>query len=109
MQFYNLSKKNSKIFMLEEKPDGIVESEIDEKVSIKAPFKVFLFNDDWHSFDDVINQIIKAIKCSYEEARGHAFEAHVKGKAVVFYGELNACLKVSSVLEEISLHTQVVS
>ncbi len=95
--------------MNEEKPTGISEPEIDEHVSVGLPYKVVLFNDDWHSFDDVINQIIKAVKCSYETARGFAFEAHVKGKAVVFEGELNSCLKVSSVLEEISLHTQIVS
>jgi len=92
-----------------EKPTGINEPEIDEQVTVGLPYKVVLFNDDWHSFDDVINQIIKAVKCSYETARGFAFEAHVKGKAVVFEGELNSCLKVSSVLEEISLHTQIVS
>ena len=95
--------------MNEEKPTGISETEIDEHINVGLPYKVVLFNDDWHSFDDVIDQIIKAVKCSYEIARGLAFEAHVKGKTVVFEGELNSCLKVSSVLEEISLHTQIVS
>jgi len=95
--------------MSQEKPTGIEEPFIDEEVNIALPYKVVLFNDEWHSFDDVINQIIKAVRCSYEIARGFAFEAHVKGKSVVFNGELNSCLKVSSVLEEISLHTQIVS
>lgn len=95
--------------MSQEKPTGIEEPVIDEEVNIALPYKVVLFNDEWHSFDDVINQIIKAVRCSYEIARGFAFEAHVKGKSVVFNGELNSCLKVSSVLEEISLHTQIVS
>lgn len=95
--------------MNEEKPTGIIEPEIDEEVTVGLPYKVVLYNDDWHTFDDVIAQIIKAVKCSYEEARGYAFEAHVKGKTVVFNGELNSCLKVSSVLEEIALHTQIVS
>ena len=95
--------------MNEEKPTGISEPEIDDQTIVGLPYKVVLFNDDWHSFDEVINQIIKAVKCGYETARGFAFEAHVKGKAVVFEGELNFCLKVSSVLEEISLHTQIVS
>ena len=95
--------------MLEDKPSGIIETENDEKVSIKLPYKVLLFNDDWHSFDDVINQLIKAVKCSYEEARAFAFEAHVKGKAVVFNGELSECLKITSILEEIELHTQIIS
>ncbi len=95
--------------MLEDKPSDIIETENDEKAGIKQPYKVLLFNDDWHSFDDVINQLIKAVKCSYEEARTFAFEAHVKGKAVVFNGELSECLKITSILEEIELHTQIIS
>ena len=95
--------------MNEKKPTGINDPEIDEQVNIGLPYKVILFNDDYHSFDEVINQIVKAVGCSHETARGFAFEAHVKGKAVVFEGELNTCLKVSTVLEEISLHTQIVS
>jgi ATP-dependent Clp protease adaptor protein ClpS len=92
-----------------ENPQEIIQNEIDEEVTVKLPYKVILFNDDYHSFEEVINQIIKAIHCSFDDARGYAFEAHVKGKTVVFSGELNQCLKVSSVLEEISLHTQIVS
>lgn len=95
--------------MNDELQTGKISPEEDEEISVALPYKVVLFNDDWHSFDEVINQLIKAIKCSYEEARGFAFEAHVKGKAVVFNGELSKCLKVTSVLEEIGLHTQIVS
>ncbi len=71
--------------------------------------RVLLFNDDWHTFDEVINQLIKATKCSFEKARDYAFEVHVKGKAIVFNGSLNECLKVSSILEEIALQTQIIT
>ncbi len=95
--------------MAEQKPQEITEIQQDEEILLKQPFKVVLFNDDYHSFDEVINQLIKAVKCSFETARDFAFEAHVKGKAIVFCGTLNACLKVSSVLEEIALNTQILS
>jgi ATP-dependent Clp protease adaptor protein ClpS len=95
--------------MEQENPAGIIEPEIEEETTVGLPFKVILYNDDWHSFDEVINQLIKAVKCSYEKARNFAFEVHVKGKAAVFNGELNECLKVTSVLEEIELHTQIES
>ncbi len=72
-------------------------------------FRVVLFNDDWHTFDEVIDQIIKAIHCSFETARNFTFEVHTRGKAIVYNGTLQKCLKVSSVLEEIALHTQVES
>ncbi|MBT8377963.1 MAG: ATP-dependent Clp protease adaptor ClpS [Ignavibacteria bacterium] len=71
--------------------------------------RVLLFNDDWHSFDEVIIQLIKATKCSFEEAKHMTFEVHVKGKAIVFNGTVADCIKVSGVLEEIALHTQVVT
>ena len=81
----------------------------EEDISIGLKSKVILYNDDWHSFDEVIVQIIKAIKCTFAEASKKAFETHVKGKSVIFSGEFNDCLRVSSVLEEIALHTQIVT
>jgi ATP-dependent Clp protease adaptor protein ClpS len=69
--------------------------------------KVILFNDEVHSFDEVIEQIIKAIKCSVKRAEKLTWEVHNKGKACVYSGDLPECLRVSSVLEEIALHTQV--
>jgi len=95
---------------MEEKPDiGQYTPETEEETIVGIPFKVVLFNDDWHTFDEVILQLVKAVKCSYEAARGFAFEVHVKGKAIVYNGVLEQCLKVSSVLEEIELHTQIIS
>lgn len=69
--------------------------------------KVILFNDDWHTFDEVINQIIKATGCSMEKAESLTWEVHNKGKALVYSGEMHECLRVSGVLEEINLHTQI--
>ena len=92
---------------LENKPIGDVD--VAEDISIGLESKVVLFNDDWHTFDEVINQLIKAINCSYEQARGHAFEVHVKGKSIVFTGSMRDCLKVTSILEEIALTTQIIT
>lgn len=81
----------------------------DETTDIELSSRVVLYNDDWHTFDDVINQLIKAIKCTYEQARAYSFEVHVKGKAIVFNGSLSECLKVSGILEEIALNTQIIT
>lgn len=86
-----------------------IETNVDESTSIGLAFKVILYNDDWHTFDEVINQIIKAIGCTYEVARSLTFEVHVKGKAIVFNGDMKDCLRVSSILEEIALNTEIVS
>ena len=71
------------------------------------PAKVILFNDEIHTFDEVIFQLIKAIKCTPQFGESIAWEVHTRGKACVFTGEMNECVKVSSVLEEIALHTQI--
>jgi ATP-dependent Clp protease adapter protein ClpS len=79
----------------------------EEKSEVNLGSRVILFNDDWHSFEEVISQIIKATKCSFIEARDKTFEVHVNGKAVVYSGELSDCLRVSAILEEILLHTVI--
>ena len=81
----------------------------EEKVTTGIENRVILYNDDWHTFEEVIVQLIKATKCNFDQARSYAFEVHVKGKAIVFNGSIKDCLKVSSVLEEIALNTQIIS
>lgn len=82
--------------------------EIEETVSeSQTPARVVLFNDDWHTFEEVIGQIVKALGCGTDKATQIAFEAHSKGKAVVYEGPMKECLRINSVLEEISLVTQI--
>lgn len=81
----------------------------EDTISTGLESKVVLYNDDWHTFDDVITQLIKAVHCSFEKARAHAFEVHIKGKSIVFIGQLQNCLKVSGILEEIALTTEIVT
>ena len=79
----------------------------DEEVITEEPTKVILFNDDVHTFDEVITQIIKALQCTSQHAESLAWDVHNNGKAVVYVGELVKCMQVSSVLEEIKLMTQI--
>lgn len=94
---------------MEEQTTGIVDPKIEDDTSVGIPFKVILYNDDIHTFDEVIVQLIKAVGCSFEKAKDYAFTVHVRGQAIVYYGELTACLKITSILEEIGLHTQILS
>ncbi len=98
---------NNEQQIIQEKPT--IEIETEDTSDIGLASKVVLYNDDWHSFEEVIIQLIKAVGCTFEQARGFAFEVHVKGKSIVFNGQLNQCLKVSSILEEIALNTQVIT
>jgi ATP-dependent Clp protease adapter protein ClpS len=83
------------------------ESEKDIDVLQQEPAKVILFNDDVHTFDEVIGQLIKALRCTQNKAEALATEAHNNGKAVVYQGELTRCVEISGVLEEIRLMTQI--
>ena len=82
-------------------------TELDEEVITQEPAKVILFNDEVHTFDEVIIQITKAIRCTHSKAESLAWEVHNNGKTVVYSGELFKCMEVSGVLEEIKLMTQV--
>jgi len=79
----------------------------DSDVSIQTPAKVILFNDEIHTFEEVIGQLIKALKCDTTRAEALTWEVHNSGKAAVFDGPMDQCVKISGVLEEIGLHTQI--
>lgn len=81
--------------------------DIEETVETKTPAKVILFNDDLHSFDEVIYQLIRAIRCDLEKAKALTYQVHNYGKAIVYSGEIVRCIEVSGILEEIELMTQV--
>jgi ATP-dependent Clp protease adapter protein ClpS len=88
-------------------PSPLDQPEEIEEVVIQEPAKVILFNDDVHSFDEVISQLIKAVRCAQHKAEALAWEAHSNGKAIVYSGELPKCMEVSGILEEIQLMTQI--
>ncbi len=83
------------------------EKEPVDTLGTEYPCRVILFNDNIHTFDEVIAQLIKAVGCSPDKAEAIAWEVHSKGKACCYEGSIDQCLIVSSVLEEIGLHTQI--
>jgi ATP-dependent Clp protease adapter protein ClpS len=80
-----------------------LEPKTDERVEVARPWNVILFNDDVHSFEEVILQLQKATGCSLERAGAIAQEAHNNGKAVCFTGPLERCEIVAAKLYEIRL------
>jgi len=85
------------------------EAQLEEKESteLNIPAKVVLYDDDWHTFDEVIEQLMKALNCDYITAEKYTMEVHTKGKAVVFEGDLEEAVKVANILEEIDLSVEV--
>ena len=77
------------------------------QTSIAEPWQVVLFNDDVHTFDEVIYQIIVAISCPMNRATELAWQVHTTGKAIVFNGQFQDCFRVQAVLCEIELITEL--
>ena len=93
--------------MSELHPASQSESEVTEETKVHPPAKVILFNDELHTFEEVIHQIMKATGCNQPKAESLTWEVHHTGKAMVYAGPMPDCLRVSGVLEEIALHTQI--
>lgn len=79
----------------------------DPRSALDAPAWVVLYNDDWHSFDDVIIQLVLATGCDAATAEAHAWTVHTQGKARVFDGPRTRCESVAQVLRQIRLQVEV--
>jgi len=92
-------------------PDTDVDVDVEEEEAteerLDEPWTVILYNDDVHTFDEVINQLVKATGCSTAEAEKMAWTVHTKGKANVFEGPFEECFEVQSILREIELITEI--
>jgi len=90
-------------------PDTDEETVVDDDIGSRLgePWKVILYNDDIHTFDEVILQLQKALACSQQHAEKIAFEAHTRGKAIAYNGEFPECFRVAGVLREIQLLVEI--
>jgi len=72
------------------------------------PWDIILYNDDVHSFDEVILQVQKATGVSLQDAFEITMEVHTKGRAICFSGPFDDCERVAIVLREIHLTVEIV-
>lgn len=88
-------------------PETEVAVEEAEEEQIDSPWRVILYNDDIHTFDEVITQLIKATGCSIGRAEELTWQVHLEGNACVFEGAFEECFRVQGVLKEIHLTTEI--
>lgn len=70
--------------------------------------KVFLFNCECHSFEDVITQLLKAVPgMTRPSAEEIAWRVHTQGLAEVYRGGAEECDRVAKILGETGLIVQV--
>jgi len=72
-----------------------------------SDFRVILYNDAWHSMEEVVLQIVKATGYSEPKAAAIMMEAHRKGRAICYQGAHDECHRVCRVLREIRLQCEV--
>ncbi len=105
-------KKNQKmvqniVLATRENPTPEFEYEVLELEDVVLIAKVILYNDEHHTFEEVSEQIVKATQCTYDQAEALTWEVHTKGKAMVYEGNIEECLQVSGILQEIALLTEI--
>ncbi len=77
------------------------------ETAVELPWTLTLFDDDIHTFDEVIHQLIKALGCDPQTAEEITVTVHNSGSAVVFEGPFEECLQINAVLVEIQLITEI--
>lgn len=90
-------------------PSEIEVEEVEEQTedTVHHPWRLILYDDDIHTFDEVIEQVMKATGCSLSRAEDITWKVHHEGKALVHEGEFEECLRIDSVLKEIQLVTEI--
>ena len=70
-------------------------------------YAAIIFNNDANSFDEVIDVIMLATSCPFEEARIETWEAHTYGKAPVHFADEAECIRVATTISKIGVKTEV--
>jgi ATP-dependent Clp protease adaptor protein ClpS len=88
--------------------ETIVRPEIEDATDthLGGPWVVILYNDDYHSFDQVILQLQKATGCDLNTAVAITAEAHNSGRAIAYTGTQEECERVAGVLRQIRLQVE---
>ncbi|KAI1301491.1 E3 ubiquitin-protein ligase UBR2 [Halotydeus destructor] len=65
-------------------------------------FTTMLFNDEIHTYDQVISTLIRAIDCTHRQAVDYATTIDREGRSIVKCSSFQACLQVKSTIERIT-------
>ena len=71
-----------------------------------GPYVVIVYDDDWHTFEEVETQLQKATGCTLEKAEALSHEIDGTGRAVVFAGTPEKCEQVADILRQIRLQVE---
>lgn len=84
-----------------------VDVRVDEEKKTQKPWKVVLYNDNTHTFDEVILQVQRATGCSLEQASWIVMEVDARGRGICYEGTRETCDKVAGILRQIRLQVEI--
>lgn len=68
---------------------------------------VVIFNNPHNTVDEVIDILIRATGCSFDEASIETWEAHNLGSAAVHFAAQAECERVAGMISKIGVQTEV--
>jgi ATP-dependent Clp protease adapter protein ClpS len=70
-------------------------------------YEVRIIDNDYNTYDEVINIVMLALGVTFEEAYAAAWEVDHMGSCVVAQGPWDTCVEIASIIETIGIETQV--
>jgi len=68
---------------------------------------VVIYNNDTNSMDEVIEVLMLATRCEYDEAIIEMWEAHTFGKAAVHFASKSECEDAALIISSVGVKTEV--
>jgi ATP-dependent Clp protease adapter protein ClpS len=85
----------------------VLQPEVIDSSSNAGRWMVVIFNNDDTSMDEVIEILMVATQCTFEEAYIEMWEAHMYGKAPVHFASREECMDAARIIETVGVKTEV--
>ncbi len=75
--------------------------------SATSRWKVVIYNNDYNTFDEVMNVLMKATGCDLQEAYIESWETHQYGKAAVHFSNKEECDEAANIIRKVGIRAEV--
>ena len=82
--------------------------ELDTKTLHEPSWQVMLYNCDCHTFDEVAERLMMAIRCNAPTAWQYAHVVHTLGSASVFRGVKGECERIADIIGATGIRVEVI-
>ncbi len=90
-------------------PQIIDRPQIDDGSETGDFWVVTVYNNEYNTWDEVVDILIRATGCTHEEADMETWEIDNLGKSVVHHGERDVCETAAEVIRQIGIQVEVTS